>query len=112
MRKKKDIPANTGNFVRTQIDSTDFKNENLTAKKKKNETEKQCFFKKISEKILKQRKLSNKISTSKKIGRRNKSNKIAKNCCLSRYKRSRQNKINYMFVPSKIQTKNNKQNKI
>ena len=80
MRKKKDIPADGGYFVRTEIDSTDFKNENLTAKKRRNETEKQYFFKKISEKILKKRKPSNKISTSKKIGRRNKSNKIAKNC--------------------------------
>ena len=80
MRKKKDIPADGGYFVRTEIDSTDLKNENLTAKRRRNETQKQYVFKKISEKILKQRKPSNKISTSKKIRRRNKSNKIAKNC--------------------------------
>ena len=105
MRKKKVIPADAGYFVRTEIESTDFENENLTAKRRRNETQKQYFFKKILEKIVKLRKPSNKISTSKRIRRRNKSNKIAKNCCLSRYKRSRQNKINYMFVSSKTQTK-------
>ena len=63
MRKKKDIPADAGYFVRIEIDSTDFKNENLTAKRRRNEAEKQYFFKKISENILKQRKPSNKIST-------------------------------------------------
>ena len=80
MRKKKDTPADAGYFVRTEIDLKDFKNENLTAKRRRNETQEQYFFKKISEKILKQRKPSHKISTSKKIRRRYKSNKIAKNC--------------------------------
>ena len=80
MRKKKDIPEYDGYFLRTEIDSTNFKNKNLTSKRRRNKVEKQYFFKKISEKILKQRKPSNKISTSKKIRRRNKSNKIAKNC--------------------------------
>ena len=84
MRKKKDIPADAGYFLRTEIDSSNVKNENLTAKRGRNKAEKQYLLKKIFEKILKQRKPSNKISTSKKIGRRNKSNKIAKNCCLSR----------------------------
>ena len=63
MRKKKDIPADAGYFVRTEIDSTDFKNENLISKRRRNEAEKQYFFQKISEKILKQKKPSNKIST-------------------------------------------------
>ena len=46
MRKKKDIPADAGYFVRIEIDSTDFKNENLTAKRRRNEAEKQYFLKK------------------------------------------------------------------
>ena len=41
----------------------------------------------------------------KNIGQTNKSNKIAKSCQLSRYMRSRLNKINYTFVPSKKETK-------
>ena len=32
-------------------------------------------------------------------------------CCLSRYKRSRKNKINYMFVLPKNEKKNTKQHK-
>ena len=35
---------------------------------------------------------------------------IAKKCWLSRYKRSRSNEINYMFVPPKYKTKNNQEN--
>ena len=106
MRKKSNIPADAGHFLRTEIDSTDFKNENLTTKVRRNKVEKLYFLKKIFQKIFKQTKPSNKISTSKNIGRRNKSNKIAKNCCLSRYKSSRSNKINYVFVTSKKKTKN------
>ena len=49
--------------------------------------EKPYFLKKIFQKILKQTKPSNEISTSKNIGQRNKSNKTAKNHWLSRYKR-------------------------
>ena len=41
----------------------------------------------------------------KNIRQRINSNKIAKKCSLSRYKRSRQNKINYMFVPTKNKKK-------
>ena len=32
MRQKNNIPADAGHFLRTEIDSTDFKNENLTTK--------------------------------------------------------------------------------
>ena len=37
-RKKTEnkIPGDTGHFIRTEIDDTDFKNENLVTKKKKN----------------------------------------------------------------------------
>ena len=32
MRQKNNIPADAGHFLRTEIDSTDFENENLTTK--------------------------------------------------------------------------------
>ena len=32
MRQKNIVPADAGHFLRTGIDSTDFKNENLTTK--------------------------------------------------------------------------------
>ena len=32
MRQKNDIPADAGHFLRAEIDSTDFKNENSTTK--------------------------------------------------------------------------------
>ena len=35
-RKKNNIPAGTGYFLSTSIDSRDFKNENLTTKIRKN----------------------------------------------------------------------------
>ena len=88
MRKKK-IPADRAHFLRTEIDSTHFKNENLSTEIKRNKAEKPYFLKKIFQKIMKQTKRSNKTSTTKNIGQRNKSNKIAKNFLLSRYKRSR-----------------------
>ena len=62
-KKKNNIPADSGNFLRTEIDSTDFKNENLTTKIRRNKAEKPYFFKTISQNILKQTKPSNKIST-------------------------------------------------
>ena len=37
----------------------------------------------------------------KKYWQKNKSDQIAKNCCLSRCKRLRSKKINYMFLPPK-----------
>ena len=46
-----------------------------------------------------------KKSTYKNIGSKNKSNKIAKNCWLSRYKRSTSSKINYIFLPPKKKKK-------
>ena len=88
MRQKNNIPADAGHFLRTEIDSIDFKNENLTTKIRRNKAEKQYFFKKVFQKILKQAKPTNKTSTSKDIGETYKSNKLAKNCWLSRYKRS------------------------
>ena len=87
--KKNNIPPDAGHFLRIQHDSTHFKKENLNAKIRRNKAEKSYFLKNIFEKILKQTKPSNKISTSKTIQQRNKSIKIAKNCWLSRYKRSR-----------------------
>ena len=68
MRKKPEFPADARHFERTEIDSNDFKNE---------KAEKPYILKKIFQKILKQTKPLNKISTSKNIGQRNKSNKIA-----------------------------------
>ena len=88
-RQKNNIPADSGYFLRTEIDSTDFKNKNVTGKITRKKTEKPYFFTKIFQKILKQRKPSNKINTSKNIRKRNNSNKIAQNFSLSRYKRSR-----------------------
>ena len=70
-----------------------------------NKAENLSFFKKLVQKILKQTKPSNKISPSENIGQRNKSNKRAKNCSLTRYKRSRSNKINYIFVLPKNRIK-------
>ena len=86
MRPKKYIPADAGHFLNTEIDSTDFKNENLTSKIRRNKAKKTCFLKKIFQKILKQTKPANNITTYKNIGPRNKSNKIAENCWLSRSK--------------------------
>ena len=37
------IPSNVGHFLRTKIDSTDFKNENLTTKIRKNKAKKTIF---------------------------------------------------------------------
>ena len=35
-RKKNNIPADTGHFLRTEIDSRDFKNKNLITKIRRN----------------------------------------------------------------------------
>ena len=43
--KKNNVPADAGHFLRTEIDSIDFKNENLTTKIKTNKAEKPYFFK-------------------------------------------------------------------
>ena len=88
-RKKNNIPADAGDFPRTQIDSTDFENEKLTTKKRRNKGEKPQFLKNVFQNILKQTRPSNKISISKNIGQKNKSNKIAEKYLLSRYKISR-----------------------
>ena len=87
--RKKNIPTDDGHFLITEIDSRNFKNKNLTTKRRGNKARKKYFFKKIFQNILKQTKPSNKVSRSKDIGQRNKTNKIAKNCWVSRYKRSR-----------------------
>ena len=63
MTQKNNIPADAGHFLRTEIDSIDFKNENLTTKIRRNKAEKPHLFKKILQKILKKMKPSNKIST-------------------------------------------------
>ena len=44
---KNNIPADAGHFLRTEIDSIDFKNENLTTKIRRNQEEKPQFLKKI-----------------------------------------------------------------
>ena len=40
------IPSNAGHFLRTKIDSTDFKNKNLTTKIRKNKAKKPYLFEK------------------------------------------------------------------
>ena len=47
------IPSNTGHFLRTEIDSIDFKNENLTTKIRKNKAKKPYLFEKNIPKDLK-----------------------------------------------------------
>ena len=59
-QKKNSIRADAGHFLRTEIDSIDFQNENLTTKIRRNKVEKPYFLKKIFQKIWKP---SNKIST-------------------------------------------------
>ena len=61
-RKKNIIPADGGHFLRKQIDSRDFKKENLTPKIRRNKEQKPYFLKKIFKKIFKSTKPSNKIS--------------------------------------------------
>ena len=61
-KKKNNIPANAGQFLMTEIHSTEFKNEKLTTKTTRKKAGKQCFSKKIFQKILTQTKPSNKIS--------------------------------------------------
>ena len=46
MRQKTYIPADAGHFLRTDIDSTVFKNENLTSKIQRHKVEKPYIFKK------------------------------------------------------------------
>ena len=46
MRQKNNIPGDARHFLRREIDSTDFKNENLTTKIRRNKAEKPYFFKK------------------------------------------------------------------
>ena len=53
IEKKKNIPEDAGHFLNTEIDSTDFKNQNLTAKVGRNKEEKPYFFKKKFQKIFK-----------------------------------------------------------
>ena len=42
--EKNNIPADAGHFLRTEIDSIDLKNENLTTKIRRNKAEKPYFF--------------------------------------------------------------------
>ena len=44
MRKRKNISADSGHFLRTEIHSTDFENENLTKKTRRNKAKKKLFF--------------------------------------------------------------------
>ena len=59
---KKQYSCRCWHFLSAEIDSKDFKNENLTRKIRRNQEEKLYFFKKIFQKILKWTKPSNKIS--------------------------------------------------
>ena len=43
MGQKNNISAHAGHFLRTKIDSIDFKNENLTAKIRRNKAQKTIF---------------------------------------------------------------------
>ena len=40
LRKKQQIPGDSRHFIRTEIDDTDFKNENLVTKKRSKKTDK------------------------------------------------------------------------
>ena len=40
LRKKQQIPGDSRHFIRTEIDDTDFKNENLVTKKQNKKTDK------------------------------------------------------------------------
>ena len=51
-RKKDNIPADAGHFLRKEIDSTEFKNENLTAKIRRNKAENSYFLKKLFHEYL------------------------------------------------------------
>ena len=53
IEKKKNIPEDARHFLNTEIDSTDFKNQNLTAKVGRNKKEKAYFLKKKFQKIFK-----------------------------------------------------------
>ena len=53
MRQKNNILADAGHFLRTEINSMDFKNEKLTTKIRRNQEEKPYLFKKIFQKRLK-----------------------------------------------------------
>ena len=89
IRQINNIPADAGHFLRTQIDSTNFPNENLTTKVGRNKAENSYVFKRNILKDLETDETIKQSKCLKNIGQRNKSNKIAKDCWLSRYKRSR-----------------------
>ena len=63
IEKKKNIPEDAGHFLSAEIDSTDFRNKNLTAKIGRNKEEKPYLFKKNFQKIFKQTKSLDKEST-------------------------------------------------
>ena len=44
MTQKNNIPADPGHFLRTEVDSTDFKNQNLTTKIPRNKAEENITF--------------------------------------------------------------------
>ena len=52
-KKKNNIPPDAGHLLRTEIEWTDFKNEKLTAKIRRNKEEKPFFLKKFFQKIFK-----------------------------------------------------------
>ena len=86
MRQKNNIPAYAGHFLSTEIDSTDFKNENSTTKtRQKNH----IFLKRIFEKILKKTRPSTKI----------------KNKYLKKYQTKKKNKKKQLKTAGYLDTK-------
>ena len=94
----------------TEIDSTDFKKENLTTKIRRNKAENEYFFKKIFQKILKQTKPSIKTSTSKDIGETNKSIKQLRTAGSLHTKDQAKKKNIICLYLQKVRQKNNQQN--
>ena len=71
MRQRNNIAADAGHFWRTEIDSTNFTNEELTAKVRRNKAESSYVFKKVFQKILKETKAATKLP-KKNIRQKNK----------------------------------------
>ena len=83
---KNNIPADAGHFLRTEIDSKDFKNENSTAKTRQKNL---IFLKNIPKDLETDESIIKNKYLKKILDKEINQNKIAKNCWLSRYKRSR-----------------------
>ena len=60
-KETNEIPGDAGHFIRTEIDSTDFKKENLASKVRKNKTRKPYISKEKTEDMLKDSKTTETI---------------------------------------------------